>query len=250
MPLLRIPEPPPDEKTSFKQRIVKKYEAFAAEQQAGKSNTLQDRGERYEIAVALHLYRNHLLNRSEYLTRKPLADDTATQKITMGLDDEYDYLLSSNHGLLLGDAKSDSSGLGGDIKKAISYCLLDRHVRKRENHLGGFSFATPAHPDVLARSVLRNSWEILTAITDCAGITGMNSQLIPTDIKVYFRSRYLMGNQIIRTDALPHGLEYYRRELEQQAGFTFELYRVTAMDQAEIERQMSLLAAKARWANA
>jgi hypothetical protein len=97
-------------------------------------------------------------------------------------------------------------------------------------------------------TALRNALEILTTLSDCAGITGMNSQLIPTDIKLYFRNRYLVNNQIIRMDSLTQPQDYYLRELHQQAGFTFQFLQVAAMDQAGLARQMETLAAKGRWA--
>ena len=139
-------------------------------------------------------------------------------------------------------------GLGVYLKKAISYCLLDFHVRKRENQLAGFCFATPSNPAVMFRTALRNSWEILTTLSECEGITGMNSQLIPTDLKVYFRSRYLVNNQVIRMETLTREPDYYLRELEDKAGFTSQFLKVIAMDQAELARQMEMLSAKARWA--
>jgi hypothetical protein len=249
MSLLHLPDIPADERGSFKQRILKKYEAFLAKRESGKSNLLQEQGERYEIAVALHLYWNHLVNKSDYLSRGLLPGELGKQAIYMGKS-EYDFVLPDYRGLMLGDAKSDSSGLGVFLKKAVSYCLLDFHVKKRESSLAGFCFATPSNPAVMDRTALRNSWEILTALVDCEGITGMNRQLIPADIKLYFRNRYLLNNQIIRTDALPREPDYYLKELQEKAGFTFRFLRVTPMDEAELGRQMGMLAAKARWKTA
>ena len=123
MPLLHLPDVPMQERASFKQRILKKYEAYRANRTAGRTNLLQDQGERYEIAVALHLYRNHLVNRSEYLSRWLLKGEGATQSIYMGLNNEYDFLVPDQHGLQLGDAKSDSRGLGVYLKKAVSVVL-------------------------------------------------------------------------------------------------------------------------------
>ena len=248
MPLLHLPDVPPDEIHSFKQRILKKYEAFLAKQAAGGSNALQDQGERYEIAVALYLYRNHLVNNPRFLSRWLLPGETGSQSIYMGINNEYDFLVADTRGILLGDAKSESSGLGGYLKKAISFCLLDHLVRSHENQLAGFCFATPSDPAGMVRTALRNSWEILTTLSDCAGITGMNSQLIPADIKVYFRGRYLAKNQIVRMETLAQSPEYYVRELQEKAGFTFQFLQVAPMTQPELARQMELLVAKARWA--
>jgi len=247
MALLRLPNVPATESGSFKQRILTKYGAFLANRAAGKINALQDQGERYEIAVALHLYRNHLLNRSEYLSRKSFPGETSTQSISMGINNEYDFLLPDSDGLLLGDAKSESSGLGSPLKKAISFCLLDFHVLHRENRLAGFCFATPAKPVVMFRTALRNAVEILTTLSDCAGITGMNSQLIPTDIKIYFRSRYLLNNNVFREDALLREPNYYRKELHDKAGFTFHFLQVAPMENTALAEQMQKLSAKERW---
>src|ERR1051325_2461585 len=187
MSLLHLPETPVDERNSFKQRILKKFEAFVAKQAAGLTNAIQDQGERYEIAVALYLYRNHLVKKGQYLSRWTLPGEIETQSINMGINNEYDFLMEDGHGLMLGDAKSESSGLGGYLKKAISYCLLDFHVRKRENGLSGFCFATPSSPAAMFRTGLRNSIEVLTGLSECAGITGMNTALIPLNVRLYFR---------------------------------------------------------------
>jgi hypothetical protein len=248
MSLLHLPDAPVDERNSFKQRILKKYEAFVAKQAAGRTNAIQDQGERYEIAVALYLYRNHLVNKGEYLSRWTLPGEISTQSINMGADNEYDFVLADNHGLMLGDAKSESSGLGVYLKKAVSYCLMDYHVRNRENWLSGFCFATPSDPAAMFRTGLRNSLEILTTLAECSGITGMNSALIPLDVKLYFRNRYLVNGRIMRMDALMREQDYYIRELREHAGFTFQFLQVAAMDQTELARQMQMLSVKARWA--
>jgi hypothetical protein len=164
----------------------------------------------------------------------------------MGLNNEYDFLLPDSHGVLLGDAKSEASGLGEYLKKAISFCLLDYFVRSHENQLGGFCFATPANPAGMFWTALRNAYELLTALTDCSGITGMNSQLIPADVKLYFRNRYLKSDKIVRVDALAQTPEFYLSELREKAGFTFRFLQVPAI--ADLEAQMQALASKARWA--
>jgi len=248
MPLLHLPDVPMQERASFKQRILKKYQAYRANRTAGRTNLLQDQGERYEIAVALHLYRNHLVNKSEYLSRWLLTGEGATQSIYMGLNNEYDFLVPDHHGLQLGDAKSDSRGLGVYLKKAVSFCLLDYFVRGRESGISGFCFATPSEPAVMFRTGLRNSWEVLTGVSDCAGITGMNTQLIPLAVRTHFRYQYTAGGQVIRTDALPHGPEYYLSELRDNAGFTFRFLKVAPMNEPELERQMGLIARNERWA--
>jgi hypothetical protein len=186
MSFLHLPDPPAEERSSFKQRILRKYAAYQVRRAGGRTNANQDQGERYEIAVALHLYRNHLLNRGEYLSRWLLPGEIGEQSINMGIKNEYDFLLPDGHGVLLGDAKSESSGLGGYLKKAVSYCLLDFHVKHRADRLAGFCFATPSSEARMFRTGLRNALEILTTLSDCAGITGMNSQLIPADVKLYF----------------------------------------------------------------
>jgi hypothetical protein len=247
MAFLHLPDPPVEERGSFRQRILKKYEAYQVKRRDGRTNANQDQGERYEIAVALHLYRNHLLNRSEYLSRWLLPGETGEQSINMGLNNEYDFLLPDAHGVMLGDAKSESSRLGVYLKKAVSFCLLDFHVKRRADRLAGFCFATPSQPATLFRTALRNALEILTTLSDCAGITGMNSQLIPTDVKLYFRGRYLSRNGTIREDALGRGQEYYLRELQERAGFTFQFLQVVPMGEAELAQQMQFLAQKARW---
>lgn len=247
MPLLHLPETPVDERNSFKQRILKKYDAFVAKQAAGLTNAIQDQGERYEIAVALHLYRNHLVNKGQYLSRWTLPGEIETQSINMGMNNEYDFLMEDGHGLMLGDAKSESSGLGEYLKKAVSFCLLDFHVKNRENGLSGFCFATPSSPAAMFRTGLRNSLEILTTLAECSGITGMNSALIPLDVKLYFRNRYLLNGAIMRMDALTREQDYYIKELHEHAGFTFRFLQVPAMDQTELARNMDMLTVKARW---
>jgi len=247
MAFLHLPNPPADERGSFKLRILRKYEAYQAKRGDGRTNANQDQGERYEIAVALHLYRNHLLNRSEYLSRWLLSGETGEQSINMGLNNEYDFLLPDSNGLLLGDAKSDSSGLGVYLKKAVSFCLLDFFVKRRADRIAGFCFATPTSPSTMFRTGLRNALEILTTLSDCAGITGMNSQLIPADVKLYFRDRYLSRNGTIREEALAREQEYYLRELRERAGFTFSFLQVASMGEAEMAQQIQFLSDKARW---
>jgi len=251
MSLLHLPDVPIAEKHSFKQRILAKHRAYLAQKSAGKVNAEQDRGERYEIAVALHLYRNHLLNRSDYLSRKQLPDDKAVQCVNVGHNNEYDFLLSSSNGVLLGDAKDTGGGLGEPVKKAISYCLLDYHVRNRESRLAGLCFATPQNREVRIRSALRNAYELLTTVSDCSGITGMNSALIPTDLKIYFRSRYLLDHgQVVRESALNREVNCYVTELEQKAGFTIEFLQVATMSEAVLADQMNMLLTKQPWSAA
>ena len=247
MSLLRLPDVPVHERNSFKQRILKKYEAYQARRSAGKTNGIQEKGERYEIAVALQLYRTHLVNRSEHLSRWTFPAETGTQSIFMGPRNEYDFLVPDSFGLHLGDAKSDSSGLGGDLKKAISFCLLDYFVQHRAAGISGFCFATPTDPVAMFRSALRNCWEILTGISECAGVTGMNTELIPRAVRTHFRYEYTAGGQVVRTDVLPHGPQHYLSELRDHAGFTFRFLRVAPMDGSELERQMEMLESKARW---
>jgi hypothetical protein len=249
MSQLHLPNVPDAESRSFKQRILAKYEAYLAYRAAGKSNAVQDQGERYEIAVALHLYRNHLLNQSDYLSRKSFPGEIGAQSIHMGHNNEYDFVLpdSASDGLLLGDAKSDHQGLGEPLKKAISFCLLDFHVRQRETNLAGFCFATPAPPDRMFRTALRNAVEILTTLSECSGITGMNSQLIPTDVKIFFRSRYLPDNLTIREDALLRDPQLCLKELHDVAGFTFQFLQVPPMDETMLALQMQMLSTKQRW---
>ena len=250
MSLLHLPEVPESESRSFKQRILAKHRAYVAQKQAGKVNTAQARGERYEIAVALHLYRNHLLNRSDYLSRWKLPGETGRQSVEVGHNNEYDFLLSSSYGLLLGDAKDVSGGLGEYVKKAISFCLLDYHVRNRETRLAGFCFATPQNREARIRSALRNAYEILTTVSDCAGITGMNSQLIPTDIKVYFRDRYLRDGKIVKESELIREVAHYVDELEDKVGFTLDFLRVATMDDATLDQHMEMLETKQPWSTA
>jgi len=247
MSLLHLPEVPATESSSFKQRILAKHRAYVAQKDAGKVNAEQARGERYEIAVALHLYRSHLLNRSDYLSRWQLPGEKERQCVNVGHNNEYDFLLSSSFGLLLGDAKDTSGGLGEYLKKAISFCLLDYHVRNRETRLAGFCFATPQNREARIRSALRNAYEILTTISDCAGITGMNSQLIPTDIKIYFRSRYLVNGQIVRESVLTRQVGYYVDELEDKAGFTLDFLQVATMTDTDLHRHMEMLETKQPW---
>jgi hypothetical protein len=249
MSQLQLPKVPDTEKGSFKERILAKHAAYLAYKAAGKSNAVQDQGERYEIAVALHLYRNHLLNCSGYLSRKCFPGEIGTQCIHMGSNNEYDFLLPdpASEGLLLGDAKSDAKGLGEPLKKAISFCLLDFHVRQRETRLAGLCFATPANPEKMFRTALRNAVEILTTLSECAGITGMNSQLIPTDVKIFFRNRYLSDNRVIREDALSRDPLVCLKELHDIAGFTFQFLKVNPMDEMMLSHQMVMLSTKQRW---
>lgn len=247
MSLLHLPAVPVTESHSFKQRILAKHRAYVARKQAGRVNAEQARGERYEIAVALHLYRSHLLNRSEYLSRWQLPGETERQSVHVGFNNEYDYLLGSSYGLLLGDAKDTSGGLGEYVKKAISFCLLDYHVRNHQTGLAGFCFATPQNRDLRIRSALRNAYELLTAVTDCAGITGMNSQLIPANIKIYFR-RYLVNGQIKRESELTREIAYYVKELEVKAGFTLDFLQVKPMTDDDLQRHMVMLETKQPWA--
>jgi hypothetical protein len=248
MPLLHLPDVPAAESRSFKQRILAKYDALQANRAAGKVNELQIQGECYEIAVALHLYRHHLLNRSDYLSRKEFPGEVTKQSINMGWNNEYDFLLADSNGLLLGEIKNYSQGLGEYIKKAVSYCLLDRWVLHRENRLAGFCFATPAESAAMFRRTLRNALEILTVLTDCSGITGMNSQLLPSDLKIHFRARYLAtDNQTIREDLLSREPDYYLKELEDHAGFTFQFLQVAPLSAAILAQQMQMLETKQRW---
>jgi hypothetical protein len=250
--LLHLPDVPVTESRSFKQRILAKHRAYVAQRATGKANAEQAQGERYEIAVALHLYRNHLLNRGDYLSRWQLPDEKERQSVHVGYNNEYDFLLRGSHGLLLGDAKDTGRGLGEYLKKAISFCLFDFHVRNHVTGLSGFCFATPQNREGRIRAALRNAYEILTAVTDCAGITGMNSQLIPADIKKYFRSRYLdlVKGQIVRESALTREVAYYVKELENEAGFTIDFLQVQPMSDDVLEKHMVMLETKQRWSAA
>jgi hypothetical protein len=248
MSLIHLPVPPLNERRSVKQRILRKYEVYRNREQRNALNDNQERGERYEIAVAIHLYRNHLLTRADYLSRWH-EEPEDRQHIYVGLNNEYDFLLDAHGGLLIGDAKSDSRELGAYTKKAASFCLYDRYVLHRET-IQGWCFATPTEPAHMFLRTLRNVLEVVSGASEAAGITGLNSQLIPSEIKLHFWTRYIERDGSLRANKLTGPPDQYLAELREKAKLTFEFIQVPMISREALAKEIRALEAKERWARA
>lgn len=244
---LTLPQPPPDEMASVKQRILRKYEAYLLRRDARTANDTELDGERYEIAAAVHLYLQRRLVDGTHLSRweRP-GEASGSQKIWMGHNNEYDFLLGELGGVLLGDAKSYTSGLGPYTKKLVSFCLMDSLIDKGVNRILGFCFVCPAVNPMLVRSTVANAIGILSGYAEGSGAAGMDSQQVPLAMKLHFR-RYTRNNRAPQPNELTEPIEHYLEELAVLAGFRVEFMVVPLLHDEALERQMERLASKERF---
>lgn len=163
------------EANSVRNRIQKKYDEYMTQHDAGTANSAQLKGERYEIVVAVELYKKNLFTAPRQISRWNALGEAA-QNISLGENTDYDFILPSNKsipriqalvekGPVLGEAKSYSDGLGTYIKKAVGYCINDPT-------LGGFCFVTPMNDYELFLQMTQETIAILAGKQGTPAITG------------------------------------------------------------------------------
>ena len=155
------------------------YSAVVREQ--GNPGGARLQGERYEIAVAIHLYQHGRLTHGNQIGRWVEDGIMRHQEVKIGFNTEYDFALpgaatfpllvgaipavGAIAGPLLGEAKSYNNGLGAYMKKATGYCLHDPT-------LGGFCFVTPGPQAATWRNMVGNAYEVLSNPQVTPGIAG------------------------------------------------------------------------------
>jgi hypothetical protein len=178
-----IPPNVPHNETRPKDRILKKYAEYMYEHGRNTKDANSLQGERYEIAVAVHLYNHHKLGHGQQIGRwtptKPgLPPPAVSQDVTIGHNTEYDFYLRGtanwpnlpvNNRDILGEAKSYNNGLGTYIKKAVTYCMHDRT-------LGGLCFVTPQDPYFFFLYMMQQVHSVLAnPVANSQGIAGGDS---------------------------------------------------------------------------
>lgn len=234
--MLTLPFVPADEWPSVPVRIARKFEAFEAERKRGATNRNREQGELYEIAAAILLYYQRLIRTGRQLSRWQLPGETQPQSISMGQNNEYDFV-AEDGGVLLGEAKSEFSGLGEYIKKAVSFCLCDRLVRGGCDKLAGFCFVTPRPAESLQRSAVANAIGILSGFEEASGISGMNSQLIPLAMKQRFR-RYTPKDRAPQPSELSLPLAHYLAEIRAHAGIDIRVLTLSAVPEDRLREDV------------
>jgi hypothetical protein len=130
----------------------------------------QLKGERYEIVVAIYLYKKGKFTNGNQISRWAIDGILRNQEIKIGFNTEYDFFLpgaaasfpllvanvpnANGFGNILGETKH-GNGIGAYMKKAAGYCLHDPS-------LGGFCFATPTMEFSTFQSMIENTYTVLS----------------------------------------------------------------------------------------